>query len=500
MARTASSSTAKTPVDKSGHSVAAAGDVNGDGFGDVIVGAAGADPHGSGSGSSYVVFGKSSGFDSMIELSGLNGSTGFRIDGVTAFDESGHSVASAGDVNGDGLGDVFVGAPGAGPNGIGSGASYVVFGKATVFAPVFELSELSPASGFRINGELPGDTSGFTVAAAGDVNGDGFGDVIAGAHSASPSGAGSGAGHVVFGNGSGFTSVIEPLLLDGNAGFQISGETSADNTGLPVAAAGDVNGDGFGDIILGAHGADINGNSSGASYVVFGRPPNVSVARNGSAASQAISGGAFTDLIVGFGGNDVLEGRGSNDFISGSAGSHTASYRHSPLAVTASLLTPSVNTNDARGDIYFAIRNLEGSAFADKLSGDGKANILTGGRGKDSLKGGSGKDTFGYRFANESLPSDRDVIADFNPGTASSAVDKIDLSVIDAKTAIGGNQAFTFRGTKAFNSAGQIRMKISGVNIILQGNTGGTTAPEFEIVLKGLAKKVGAITAKDFKL
>ena len=95
----------------SGISVASAGDVNGDGFADVIIGAPGA-------GSSYVVFGKASGFPAIIKLSNLNGKDGFRLDGAGNY--SGQSVASAGDVNGDGFADVIIGA---------DGSSYVVFGR-----------------------------------------------------------------------------------------------------------------------------------------------------------------------------------------------------------------------------------------------------------------------------------------------------------------------------------------------------------------------------------
>src|SRR3954451_11954538 len=119
--------------DRSGYSVASAGDVNGDGFADLIVGAALADPHGVSSGATYVVFGKASGFAANIDLSTLNGTTGFKLSGAAAFDFSGRSVASAGDVNGDGFADLIIGADGADPHGDLSGASYVVFGKAAGF-------------------------------------------------------------------------------------------------------------------------------------------------------------------------------------------------------------------------------------------------------------------------------------------------------------------------------------------------------------------------------
>src|ERR687886_524179 len=94
--------------DWSGSSVSSAGDVNGDGFDDLIIGAKRADGNGiSYAGQSYVVFGSNSGFGASFNLSDLNGSNGFAINGITAIDLSGWSVSSAGDVNGDGLDDLI---------------------------------------------------------------------------------------------------------------------------------------------------------------------------------------------------------------------------------------------------------------------------------------------------------------------------------------------------------------------------------------------------------
>ena len=106
---------------------------------------------------------------------------GFQINGEAANEKSGWSVASAGDVNGDGFADLIVGAYGADPNGFNSGASYVVFGKASGFSSSLELSALDGSNGFQINGEAARDQSGRSVASAGDVNGDGFADLIVGA-------------------------------------------------------------------------------------------------------------------------------------------------------------------------------------------------------------------------------------------------------------------------------------------------------------------------------
>jgi hypothetical protein len=107
--------------------VAGAGDVNADGFADVIIGAPKAE---AGAGSTYVVFGRAAGFPAQIDLATLDGTNGFRLDGKpgTHDDESGYSVASAGDVNGDGADDIIIAAPRYGQDGI-TGASYVVFGR-----------------------------------------------------------------------------------------------------------------------------------------------------------------------------------------------------------------------------------------------------------------------------------------------------------------------------------------------------------------------------------
>ena len=195
--------------DRSGYSVSSAGDINGDGVDDVIVGAFGADPNGIYSGSSYVVFGRDAAaagpFNPVLALSTLDGSNGFRIDGVASFDFSGGSVSAAGDVNGDGVDDVVIGANGA-PNGNQSGSSYVVFGRdaaAGGFAAVLDLSALDGGNGFRLDGVALSDQSGRSVSAAGDVNGDGVGDVIVGAYGASPNGNLSGSSYVVFGGSDG---------------------------------------------------------------------------------------------------------------------------------------------------------------------------------------------------------------------------------------------------------------------------------------------------------
>ena len=127
------------------------------------------------------------------QLSALNGVNGFRLDGVAASDLSGRSVSNAGDVNGDGYGDVVVGASHANLNGTDIGAAYVVFGKASGFASAIDLSALDGTNGFRLRGAASFDYAGIAVSAAGDVNGDGYGDLIVGAQGADTNGANAGA-------------------------------------------------------------------------------------------------------------------------------------------------------------------------------------------------------------------------------------------------------------------------------------------------------------------
>ena len=239
-----------------GSSVAGAGDVNGDGFDDLIVGA----PTANGTyGASYVVFGTAAGFGPSLDLASLDGTNGFRLDGVSP-DYFGTSVSGAGDVNGDGIDDLIIGARNERDD---VGAGYVVFGSSAGFGAGLDLAALDGTNGFRVDGIVSGDY-GVAVAGAGDINGDGVGDLIMGIY-ADNSLTGRVESYVVFGSKMGFEAVVDLAAIDAESGFRIEGNASRLSYfhRVAVAGAGDVNGDGVDDLAVGAP-------NTSESYVVFG--------------------------------------------------------------------------------------------------------------------------------------------------------------------------------------------------------------------------------------
>ena len=242
-----------------------------------------------------MVFGKSGGFSASLDVASLNGTNGFVINGVSAGDISGFAVSSAGDINGDGVDDLMIGAPGADPNGEASaGSTYVVFGNANGFKDSFDLSQLDGTNGFVLNGVDAQDASGHRVSSAGDVNGDGYDDMVIAAEDADPLGTGeTGAAYVVFGSANGYEAVVKLSQLDGSNGFVIAGGKGF-GIGTDVTA-GDLNMDGCADIVVGATDASPGGKAqAGQSFVVFGKAdgfsPVLSVEKPGGWNGFAING------------------------------------------------------------------------------------------------------------------------------------------------------------------------------------------------------------------
>ncbi|MEQ1828955.1 MAG: integrin alpha, partial [Pirellula sp.] len=306
-------------IDESGRAVSGAGDVNGDGFDDLIIGAFRADALGNAkesAGESYVIFGASS-LPTTIHLSNP-GSAGVTIFGAGIGNSSGGSVSDAGDVNGDGFDDLIIGARNVRSS---SGESYVVFGGASLPVTI-DVANLGPA-GITIFGIDAGDLSGNSVSGAGDVNGDGFDDLIIGAlHVTTGSATYIGESYVIFGRSS-FPANIE-LANIGIEGITIFGSERLDRSGGSVSNAGDVNGDGFDDLIIGAYLADALGNAksdAGESYVIFGGNDfTSSVTHLGTPAAETLTGTIGVDAMNGDRDHDTLVGNGGADVLIGGQG------------------------------------------------------------------------------------------------------------------------------------------------------------------------------------
>lgn len=345
--------------DLAGYGVAGVGDVNGDGFGDLLVGAPFNDIAGANAGAIYVVLGSAT-------LTSTNLGTFPIMIGEVAGDEAGRNVAPAGDVNGDGFQDMLVGVPNQDATGANAGAVYLVLGSGTI-------SNASLGSKIKYTGEAAGDLAGTSADALGDMNGDGYTDFVVGASSNDDGVSQGGAAYVVLGsttptsgslgeqvqyssavpfnsagqevsgagdfNGDGYADVMISApgatpgvyLVLGSAtpvssslaGIIFYAGAHGANIVTPLkymAQAGDINSDGFGDVLIGAPNDSMNGANSGAVYVAYGtaNPVNTTVSSlpvlGGAAASDSLgsavrgngdaNGDGLADMILSTTGND----------------------------------------------------------------------------------------------------------------------------------------------------------------------------------------------------
>ena len=224
-----------------GRAVSAAGDINGDGLGDFMVSLAAANA-GADRGGAFVLFGRTGGLAS-VDLADLAPEDGFFIQGPDRTSLVSQTLAAAGDVNDDGYADILVGVPAAGDNG---GRTFLLFGGADGFGPI-DLDALAPDDGFLLFDSQTGEESGVSLSSAGDINNDGFDDFVIGTSA--------NRAFVIFGKAAGFGAIQLDTLGAAN-GFTITADGIGGLAGNEVSAAGDFNGDGFDDFVVGAPGVE----------------------------------------------------------------------------------------------------------------------------------------------------------------------------------------------------------------------------------------------------
>ncbi|MEO7082305.1 MAG: VCBS repeat-containing protein, partial [Flavobacteriales bacterium] len=329
-----------------GSSVSSAGDVNGDGYSDVIIGA----PSGVSG-----VFGKA-----MLYLgsaTGLSTTPAWTGTGENMEDLYGYVVASAGDVNGDGYGDVLVGAP-AYPNYTWRGKLYLYLGSST---------GLSATPAWTKTGENVEDRFGYSASSAGDVNGDGYSDVLVGAYMfGEPTEHGK--VYVFNGSSTGLPSVANWTAMGTSSSFY----------GATVSTAGDVNGDGYDDVIVGAPLHDVIANDNrGGAFLYNGSPSGPSVLPSWSAfgtqsGSQFGVSVSFAGDVNGDGYSDVIVGE---YFYTNGANTHTGRayvFQGSPftgLPASANTIIEGTQLDGQMGISVCSAGDVNGDGFGDVIVG-----------------------------------------------------------------------------------------------------------------------------------
>ncbi|MBL0180900.1 MAG: FG-GAP repeat protein [Chitinophagaceae bacterium] len=332
-----------------GASVSSAGDVNGDGYSDVVVGAYFYNNGQSAEGAFYVFLGSAT---------GINTTPATMIESNIVSTQLGYSVASAGDVNGDGYSDIIVGAPLYSNGETNEGAFYIYHGSPSGI-------NTSPTTTVESNGISY--KMGWSVASAGDINGDGYSDVIVGVAGYTNTLSGQGAAFVYYGSASGINTAVVA---------KIEGPQSNIRFAWSVASAGDVNGDGYSDIIVGASLYTNLQSSEGAFFIYHGSAAGI----NTTAAAMAESNQASALLGYSVASAGDVNGDGYSDIIVG-AGQYTNGQSLEGAAFIYHGSATGINTIAAamvESNLVNAFLGTSVSCVGD-INGDGYSDVAAGG-------------------------------------------------------------------------------------------------------------------------
>ncbi len=331
-----------------GRCVAGAGDVNGDGYGDVLVGAYGYTSNQSQEGRAYLFYGSAG---------GLAASAAWTYENNVAGSVLGVSVASAGDVNGDGYTDIILGAPQYSNPQANEGKVYLFYGSSTIPAAT---------ANWSVESDQVGGWFGVSVASLGDVNGDGYSDIIFGAQLYDGGFTDEGGAFAYYGSSAGL-----PTTPNWTAkGNQINAQY-----GISVASAGDVNGDGYSDAIVGATFYDNGTTDEGAAFVYYGSTTGLSASANwtgdnniansyfGYSASSAgdVNGDGYSDVLIGA--RAVNNGQVDEGALYAYYGSSTG------LSATVNWYVESNVANTYLGNSVACAGDVNGDGYSDVIGG-----------------------------------------------------------------------------------------------------------------------------------
>ncbi len=366
-----------------GKSVGSAGDVDGDGRDDLLIGVPELDSNGDRSGSAYLIYG-----DNLdISLDDAQ-----RFDGEFEYDLAGLSVTTAGDVDGDGLDDLIVGAPYNGESATYGGQVYLILASSLDKngGDLDNIANLEEAD-FRFLAESSYDNAGWSVNPAGDVDDDGLADVIIGAPYDDDNGFNSGAAYLILG-----ASLTEPGDFDlAEADYKFVGEDAWDLAGYSVSGMGDVDGDGRDDLLIGANGADDVGIAyliladelpvGGGEVALVGAHFTFTGEASGDLFSEIL---AFTGDVNGDGFDDVIMGAPGNDEAGTDAGKC--------YFISGTEMLEPGNMDVADATLQFTGRNEYDNACAslsrvNDIDGDGLDDVIFGAPGNDEWRGEAGK-------------------------------------------------------------------------------------------------------------